>query len=148
MSIEKDSIQFLKQNHLNGGCYYQGIPFTTQETIDIMGHEMIEKLDQRIKKMVKWKMMMYKVKNPMLNGIHPILKFAHFPSQRVIEVTGEKIGTPEEYIKGNRGLFGFLIPEELKKDNFKLLKEMDYYLIETCGYPIPKYFPEYIARKL
>ncbi len=55
--------------------------------------------------------------------------------------------TPDEYIKMNRGLNDYIIPKELRANNFELLKETDYYLIEVSAHPTPEYFAEYMARR-
>ncbi len=70
MLYEKDSLQFMKvrQEYLNGSSLYQGTPYTTQETLDVIGEEGIKQIAERIKKMLEWKEMMYKIKDPKKRG--------------------------------------------------------------------------------
>ncbi|QMU63190.1 MAG: hypothetical protein GKR88_02145 [Flavobacteriaceae bacterium] len=140
--------EFINENLIDGPCLYQGIPYTTDETIDIIGKKGIEKIDNEIKKMVKWKNKIYKQRNPDLKGLAFTLSFADFFSQRVIEITGEFPEKPSRYIEMHSGLKEFNIPKNLRKNNFELLKRTNYYLIKVSATILPDRFVEYLAKKV
>lgn len=140
---QEQDIRLVSSKRNDGECFYDiSLPLPTTEVIKIIGETGVAEIDSQLKKLHEWKKGFYgpyAFKEQL--GLSSRLDFLDFNTKAILAIRSneyDKSLIPKVYPK-----LDLVIPTEMKRHNFRLLKEQAHYIIRIREV-LDEFFNEYV----
>jgi len=144
MKNNSERFQLIRNTDLRcGNAEYKGIPCVEVELIDLIGWEGVKIIDQKIQQALKIKKQLHELEKQLYyaeissdhNALPYVLKFADYQKHRLISASQ---GSVDFFLNNPNDDREFITENpNLVKDNYKLLRNLDHYVMIESYFAYP-----------